>query len=60
MNWVRSIEVAISSAISRFDGQMSRRYTGRPSDAVPSGAVVMSSRTVPRIEYATTSGGLAR
>ena len=38
------------SAISLLVGQTSFRYTGWPSDPVPSGAVVMSSLTLPSSE----------
>ena len=60
MNISEEIADATTSWISCGDGQMSARYTGSPSEPVPSGSVVMSLSIDPASAYATTSGGDAR
>ncbi len=50
----------MTASISCEDGQMSVRWTGVPSEPMPSGSVVMSMSIEPASAYATTSGGDAR
>jgi hypothetical protein len=57
---VAPIAAAMTSSISYALGQMSASRTGRPSEPMPSGSVVMSRSIVPASAYATTSGGEAR
>ncbi len=55
-----AIAAAVASRTSSGDGQTSRRNTGVPSGAVPSGSRVRSTPTFPARAYATHSGGEAR
>ncbi len=50
----------MASRTSAGEGQMSLRYTGRPSVPVPSGSRLRSMSTRPASANATTSIGEAR